>query len=116
MGLSQAPNFQLATNPWQPDELAIEQVGAVVVPAGALGGETVLQALQRQIPVIAVESNKSILQVSAAALGWGDTDHEIKNSVLHASSYSEAAGMVLALREGINPKSLHRPLAIASRP
>ena len=116
VGLSQAPNFQLATNPWQPDELAIEQVGAVVVPAGALGGETVLQALQRQIPVIAVESNKSILQVSAAALGWGDTDHAIKNNILHASSYSEAAGMVLALREGINPKSLHRPLAIASRP
>jgi len=56
------------------------------------------------------------LQVSAAALGWGEADHETKNNVLHASSYSEAAGMVLALREGINPKSLIRPLAIANKP
>jgi len=30
--------------------------------------------------------------------------------VLRAKSYSEAAGLVLALREGINPEALQRPL------
>jgi hypothetical protein len=30
--------------------------------------------------------------------------------VLNASSYSEAAGLLLALREGISPAALRRPL------
>jgi hypothetical protein len=31
--------------------------------------------------------------------------------VIHAASYSEAAGLLLALREGISPLALQRPLA-----
>ncbi|NDF62522.1 MAG: DUF3326 domain-containing protein, partial [Synechococcaceae bacterium WBB_3_034] len=59
-----------------------------------------LAAAERGIPVIAVH-NPCLLQVDAEALGL---------SVLPARSYGEAAGLVLALREGISPAALRRPL------
>jgi hypothetical protein len=106
VGLSRAPDL-LA---WPPSAAAVtaglgellcpEAIGAVVTPAGALGGAAVLACAERGVPVIAV-ANPCVLQVSAEALGL---------EVLAAASYAEAAGLVLALREGIAPASLARPL------
>ncbi len=76
-------------------------LGAVVAPAGAMGGEAVLACAERGVPVIALQDNSSVLQVDGAALGL---------PVLPAASTAEAAGLVLALREGIAPESLRRPL------
>jgi hypothetical protein len=72
----------------------------VIAPAAALGGSAVLACAERGIPVIAVD-NPCLLNVTAEALGL---------EVLPAASYSEAAGLVLALREGIAPVALQRPL------
>jgi hypothetical protein len=80
--------------------LEASSLGAVVAPAGALGGEAVLACAARGVPLIAVQ-NPSVLQVSAAALGL---------EVLSAASYAEAAGLVLALREGVDPAALRRPI------
>jgi hypothetical protein len=77
------------------------RIGAVVAPAGALGGEAVLVCAERSIPLIAVEGNQSVLKVSAEDLGL---------RAIAAASYAEAAGMVLALREGLQPDALRRPL------
>ena len=73
-----------------------------MVPQGALGGEALLAAVARDVPVIAV-ANPSLLAVTPELLGMAD-------AVLPAASYSEAAGLVLALREGLSPASLQRPL------
>jgi hypothetical protein len=101
VGLSRAPDLQPRDHaPLSPGDLTIEQVGAIVAPAGALGGAAVLACAERGIPLIAV-NNPCLLQVDAAAL---------ELDVLAASSYSEAAGLVLALREGISPQALQRPL------
>ena len=100
VGLSRAPD--LVTGQRQPGDLDAAQLGAVVVPEGALGGEAVMACLERNVPLITVE-NPSVLSVSADALG-------LSQGVLHAGSYSEAAGLVLALREGLSPASLGRPL------
>ena len=54
------------------------------------------------MPVISVV-NPSLLSVTADALG-------ICGGVHRAASYAEAAGLVLALREGVAPGSLGRPL------
>lgn len=99
VGLSRAPDLVPAAQA-APGDLAIGQVGAVLAPAGALGGAAVLAAAERGIPVIAVH-NPSLLQVGAEALGL---------EVLPAASYAEAAGLVLALREGISPAALRRPI------
>ena len=74
----------------------------MVVPDGALGGEAVLACLERHVPVIAVH-NPGVLSVTAEALALGE-------QVLKASSYAEAAGLLMALREGIAPQALTRPL------
>ena len=100
VGLSRAPDLLPASAAAPATALAIEAVGAVVAPAGALGGAAVLACAERGIPVIAVD-NPCLLNVSAEALGL---------EVLPAASYSEAAGLVLALREGIAPVALRRPL------
>ena len=76
-------------------------IGAVVAPAGALGGGAVLACAERGVPLIAV-ANPCLLEVTAGALGL---------PALAASSYGEAAGLLLALREGISPAALSRPLA-----
>ena len=76
-------------------------IGAVVAPAGALGGGAVLACAERGVPLIAV-ANPCLLEVTAGALGL---------PALAASSYGEAAGLLLALREGISPAALTRPLA-----
>lgn len=81
------------------------EIGAVVAPAAALGGEAVLACVERGVPLIAVD-NPCLLQVSAEALQL----EEAGATVLPAASYSEAAGLVLALREGIAPAALARPI------
>lgn len=103
VGLSGAPDLvpRPSSGAWQdPGLLLPSQIGAVVAPAGALGGAAVLCCAERGIPVIAVH-NPSVLNVSAQDLGL---------QVLHAHSYSEAAGLLLALREGICVAALTRPL------
>ena len=99
VGLSRAPNL-VPVAAAGADLLQIGDVGAVVAPAGALGGAAVLACAERGIPVIAVH-NPCVLAVSAEALGL---------EVLTAGSYVAAAGLVVALREGISPASLERPL------
>ena len=105
VGLSRAPD--LVTGERQPDDLQAAHLGAVVVPEGALGGEAVLACAERNLPVIAV-ANPSVLSVGSQALGLSD-------NVVHARTYSEAAGLVLALREGLSLASLMRPLPAMQR-
>ena len=102
VGLSRAPSLLPADAPASAGvpPLAIDAVGAVIAPAAALGGAAVLACAERGIPVIAVD-NPCLLNVTAEALGL---------EVIPAASYSEAAGLVLALREGIAPAALRRPL------
>ena len=107
VGLSRAPDLvtdlvKAAAGCRQADQVAADQLGAVVVPEGALGGEALLAAVARNVPVIAV-ANPSVLAVTPQALGLAE-------AVLPAASYCEAAGLVLALREGLAPVSLQRPL------
>ena len=105
VGLSRAPDLVslAAAGPGTTVSLLhAGQLGAVVAPAGALGGEAVLACAARGVPLIAVEGNPCLLEVGGEALGL---------SVLPAAGYAEAAGLVLALREGIDPGALRRPLA-----
>ncbi len=97
VGLSRAPDLVPGGG-----SLHADQLGAVVAPAGALGGEAVLACAERGVPLIAVEGNPCLLQVGGEALGL---------PVLTAAGYGEAAGLILALREGIDPGALGRPLA-----
>ncbi|MGL6133454.1 MAG: DUF3326 domain-containing protein [Prochlorococcaceae cyanobacterium] len=110
VGLSRAPDL-LPLSPAGPAVAAAgpllhsQPLGAVVAPAGALGGEAVLACVERGVPLIAVD-NPCLLEVSAEALALEDAGA----TVLSAAGYAEAAGLVLALREGIAPAALRRPI------
>ena len=84
-------------------------LGAVVVPQGALGGEAVLSCIEKFIPLIIV-SNKGVLNVSSTKMRLDCLGSDKESNILHAENYLEAAGMITALRHGINIKSLRRPI------
>lgn len=103
VGLSQAPAL-VQSSAAKPSDLMADDLGVLVVPEGALGGEAVLACLERKVPVISV-ANPSVLQVTSTVLG-------VESEVLQAGSYAEAAGLVLALREGVALAALRRPLPV----
>ena len=116
VGLSRAPDLvrlnqeHYSSGFKNSESLYVEQLGALVAPDGALGGEAVLACLERNIPLIVV-SNSNILSVNSQSLGLQD-DFLINNKkVLYARNYVEAAGLILSLREGINVESLYRPIS-----
>ena len=104
VGLSRAPDLLLAGPVAGAQDLGVDQLAAVVAPEGALGGEAVLACVERDVPLITV-ANPSLLNVGPQALGLS------AGSVLSARSYAEAAGFVLALREGLSVAALTRPIA-----
>ena len=101
VGLSRAPDL-IDKSAALTADVQVSQIGAAVVPEGALGGEAVLACVERGIPVISV-ANPSLLSVTPKVLG-------LSSGVFQASSYAEAAGLLVALREGISPAALGRPL------
>ena len=89
--------------------LSNRNLGAVVVPQGALGGEAVLSCIERFIPLIIV-SNQGILNVSSEKLRLDFLSRDQEKNIMHANNYLEVAGLITALRHGINIKSLRRPI------
>ena len=84
-------------------------LGAVVAPQGALGCEAVLSCIERFIPLIIV-SNQGVLNVSSTKMRLDHLSADKDKSILYAENYLEAAGLITALRYGINIKSLRRPI------
>ncbi len=117
VGLSRAPDLicKSAMNNKENELLQVKtllkntDLGAVVVPQGALGGEAVLSSIERFIPLIVV-SNQGVLDVSSTKMRLDCLSGEINNNILYAENYLEAAGLITALRHGINIKSLRRPI------
>jgi hypothetical protein len=108
-GLARAPRLVALERLEQvaPHQISLNNVGAVVVPASCLGGIPALAAEFSDIPLIAVEDNHTLLDVS--------NDKMRMPNVVAVKSYLEAAGVVLALRNGIALESLLRPIACATR-
>jgi Protein of unknown function (DUF3326) len=108
-GLSRAPRL-LSISPLNAvpaDLVTLNNIGAIIVPATCLGGIPALVAEFSGIPLIAVSENQTILNVSNARMRM--------TNVIEVSSYLEAVGVVVALREGISLESLRRPIQPAQR-
>ena len=101
VGLNHAPQFIVNrefTNSLQTDIWA-DEVDAVIVPANACGSSALLSLSQKKCQIITVTENKTLIQVTAPALG-------IKS--IQVNSYLEATGLLVAHKAGINPYSLTR--------
>jgi hypothetical protein len=75
----------------------------VVLPEGCLGLPT-LAALEQGIPVIAVRENRNLMRNNLEALPWAPEQLYV------VENYWEAAGVMAALKSGIAPESVRRPL------
>lgn len=103
-GLAKAPQLvpiSTLTN-LSADLVTLNNIGAIVTPADCLGGIPALVAELNNIPLIAVKENKTILDVTNSKMRM--------RNVIEVGSYLEAAGVVIALREGISLESLRRPI------
>ena len=93
LGLYNAPKI-IPVQDKKDSDISLEDVKTLVVPHDCLGGIPVLKALEKNIPVIAVEENKTALNITAEALG-------IEDKIIKAKNYQEAAGILLAMKHGI---------------
>ena len=66
-----------------------------------MGGEGVLACIERGLNIISVK-NKNILNLGNHNLNYP--------KIIEVDNYFEAAGLILALRQGINLRSIKRPL------
>lgn len=77
-----------------PFDITLKNIKALVMPYGCMGGLPVLKAIEKNIPVIAVEENKTVLNINSELL-------KIEDKVVKVKNYQEAAGYLLALKNGI---------------
>jgi len=84
--------------------LSAADVSCLVIPDKCVGLPT-LAALEQGIPVIAIRENDNLMQNDLHVLPWASNQlHVVEN-------YWEAVGVMTALKAGITPSSLRRPLA-----
>jgi len=100
-GLHHAPQITKEKDK-SPEKIFLDDICALITPADCLGGIPHLSAENAGIPIIAVRENKTILNVTNKKM-------KLKN-VFEVENYLEAAGILLALREGITPSSVRRPI------
>lgn len=94
VGLSRAPRFTEFPNP---HAIWADEVDALVIPASACGGSATLSLSQTKTRIIAVEENRTKIQVPPEALGMRSTI---------VKSYLEAIGVLICDRAGINAAAL----------
>lgn len=103
MGLHRAPRLVDLDQ----SDFGVGEVHALVTPIDACGGLSVISALEQGIPVIAVQENRSVLEVTPEKMGW---HHQAHQPIFTVDNYWEAAGVLQALKMGLNPDVLRRPV------
>jgi hypothetical protein len=104
-GLHQAPAVVAGHDgSYEPAVLSAEDISCLVLPEGCVGIPTIAALLQ-EITVIVVRENRTMLAGSIEALPFPP------GRLWSVGSYLEAAGLLAALRAGIQPDSVRRPLA-----
>ncbi len=83
--------------------LSAADISCLVIPDNCIGLPT-LAALEQGIPVIAVRENRNMMKNDLLTLPWAPNQlHVVEN-------YWEAVGVITALKAGVSPSSLRRPL------
>jgi hypothetical protein len=103
-GLNRAPQVML--NPsgvYDPSMLTAEDVSALVIPDGCVGLPT-LAAVEQGIPVVAVRNNTNLMKNDLRALPFRP------GQLQYAANYYEAAGILSAMKAGVAPATLARPM------
>ena len=103
-GLQFSPRIVLDSEEGVSTSLNASDIDCLVIPDGCLGIPTIA-ALQQGISVIAVRENRNVMRNDLSVLPWK------RQQYLQAENYWEAAGLIAALRIGLDPASIRRPIA-----
>jgi hypothetical protein len=104
-GLNRAPQVVTKVNGvYDPSMVQAEDISALVIPDGCVGLPT-LAAVEQGIPVIAVRNNTNLMRNDLRDLPFRD------GQLIYAENYYEAAGILAAMRNGVSPSTLARPMA-----
>jgi hypothetical protein len=103
-GLHRSPRIVTSPELMQSSSvLNVSDISCLIIPDGCLGLPT-LAALEQGITVIAVRENHNLMRNDLTTLPWSPGQlHIVEN-------YWEAAGILCALRAGIDPLVVRRPL------
>jgi hypothetical protein len=103
-GLNKAPQVLVRpTGVYDPSVLTAEDVSALVIPDGCVGLPT-LAAVEQGIPVVAVRANTNLMKNDLKSLPF-------RPGQLHyAANYYEAAGILSAMKAGVAPAAIARPM------
>lgn len=82
--------------------MTVEDISCLVIPDGCLGLPT-LAALEQGITVVTVSENRNLMKNDLAQLPWKP------GQLYQVHNYWEAAGVLTALRQGIDPATVRRP-------
>lgn len=103
-GLQRSP--KIINNPDElPNEglISVSNLSCIVIPDGCVGIPT-LAALEQNITVIAVRENKNQMQNQLEKLPFKE------NKLFIVDNYLEAVGVMNAIKAGINPNTVRRPI------
>ena len=104
-GLQRSPRIVTDTSAMREHGvLTAADVSCLIMPDKCIGLPT-LAALEQGIPVIAVRENSNLMENDLNALPWAP------GQLIIVENYWEAVGVMTALKAGIKPASLRRPLA-----
>jgi len=87
--------------------LTAADISCLIIPDKSVGLPT-LAALEQGIPVIAVRENKNLMQTDLQVLPW------VPGQLHIVENYWEAIGVMTALKSGISPTSLRRPMSVTT--
>jgi hypothetical protein len=88
---------------YDPSVLTAEDISALVIPDGCVGLPT-LAAVEQGIPVIAVRNNTNLMRNDLRALPFA------AGQLRYAQNYYEAAGILAAMKAGVAPATIARPM------
>lgn len=87
--------------------ISVENISAVVMPETTVGNIPFLASLDQGIPIVLVKDNTTKYNITPERL---QIDETLGRKIYRVNSYMEAAGLLLALRNGIVPESTTRPM------
>ncbi len=103
-GLNRAPQVLVGpSGVYDPSVLTAEDVSALVIPDGCVGLPT-LAAVEQGIPVVAVRNNSNLMRNDLKSLPFRP------GQLQYAANYYEAAGILSAMKAGVAPATLARPM------
>lgn len=107
-GLHRSPRIVSAPRQYhQPGVLTVSDISCLVIPNGCIGLPT-LAALEQRIPVIAVKENRNRMQNKLEQLPFEP------GKLFVVENYWEAVGVMTAIKAGVAPASVRRPLSYTS--